>query len=162
MSDWTVGIKNDDDRKRITEALEEMYRLTQEPPEPPADQRTVLPVTHKQEFDLALAIFDLDGTLTQTRSGARFPQNLQDRTPMRHAQDRIAKLHDFGVKVAVATNQGGVAHGYYNDDELRATLREQMYAWFSIYHWNVAICSHHPGGTVLEYARECACRKPSP
>lgn len=158
MSDQTI---DDEDRRRVADALQGMYERLQEPPELPADQRTVLP-GQRQEFDLELVIFDIDGTLTQTQSGDTFPRSLTDRAPIRHAEAKVAKLHDLGVNVAVATNQGGVAHGYYDLTELRSTLCEQLYWWYGISNWNVMICPHHPKGTVKDFARECACRKPSP
>jgi histidinol-phosphate phosphatase family protein len=80
------------------------------------------------------------------------------------AAEAIAALNTAGLPVAVATNQSGVARGYYGTadvhavhahlDELLAAHGARIDAWL--------FCPYHPDGTVNEYARWSSDRKPEP
>ena len=80
------------------------------------------------------------------------------------AAEAIARLNAAGVPVAVATNQAGVARGYYQIADVRSVhahldglLAErgaQVDAWL--------FCPYHPDGVVEEYARWSSDRKPAP
>ena len=74
----------------------------------------------------------------------------------------IRLLRDKGWKVAVVTNQSGIARGYYHETDV-ARLHEWMNR--QLEEWDTRIdafyyCPHYPGGTVSEFAIECECRKP--
>jgi len=71
-------------------------------------------------------------------------------------------LHDAGYALVVATNQSGIARGYFPMSAIagvEARLRELLapVPLAGFYH-----CPHHPSGVVAEYATECDCRKPAP
>ncbi|MBK4723532.1 HAD family hydrolase [Azospirillum sp. YIM DDC1] len=75
----------------------------------------------------------------------------------RHAVDR-------GFRVAVITNQSGIARGYFSEAAfleltgwMRATFQAQGVELAGVFH-----CPHHRGGTVERYARDSFWRKPNP
>ena len=108
------------------------------------------------------AIFlDKDGTLIHD-----VPYNV-DPTRMRllpGAVEGLRRLQRAGYLLIVVTNQSGVARGLFSEralgaveQRLRALLARAGIPLADFYY-----CPHHPDGTVLEYAVECACRKPQP
>ena len=76
-----------------------------------------------QQKNYELVIFDKDGTLTETVSGEKFVQHPKDQDLRPGIGERLERLRDGGVKVAIATNQGGVAAGYKSLDEAAEELR---------------------------------------
>ncbi|WP_448208685.1 D-glycero-alpha-D-manno-heptose-1,7-bisphosphate 7-phosphatase [Azospirillum sp. sgz302134] len=75
----------------------------------------------------------------------------------RHAVDR-------GFRIAVITNQSGIARGYFTEAEfleltdwMRRTFREQGVELAGVFH-----CPYHRGGVVERYARDSFWRKPNP
>ena len=111
----------------------------------------------------ALIIFDVDGTLTTTKSGARVRKKAAD---WQWLPGRLAKLHALkqkGVQIAIATNQAGVAFGYLSQPalhkELERMLREAHLPPDTLY-----VCYTHPKATLSEFLEtgEKACRKPHP
>jgi histidinol-phosphate phosphatase family protein len=80
------------------------------------------------------------------------------------AAEAIAALNEAAIPVAVATNQAGVARGYYGIEDVRAvhaylddllaTYGARVDAWI--------FCPYHPDGVVDEYARWSSDRKPAP
>lgn len=78
--------------------------------------------------------------------------------------DVLQRARRLGFALIVVTNQSGIARGYFTP-EAYAALERHMRAVFAaegvtftgIYH-----CPHHPNGSMVEYARECDCRKPAP
>lgn len=107
-----------------------------------------------------LIIFDLDGTLMQPTEGKQWPKDEHDREPMPGRVEKLLVLRDAGVTLAVATNQGGVAYGIYNEELLYDTIAYQVQQSFGIEH--VAMCPHHPKAKLPEYRQACDCRKPRP
>lgn len=64
----------------------------------------------------------------------------------------------------VATNQAGIARGYYTEREFRAYM-EWMRGEFRRHGARldaVYYCPHHPVHGIGEYLRVCDCRKPGP
>jgi D,D-heptose 1,7-bisphosphate phosphatase len=80
------------------------------------------------------------------------------------AQAAVCAACDRGWHVFVATNQSGVARGYFAESAvgvLLAWMAETLRAaGGTIDDWRA--CPHHPDGTVAGYAKTCACRKPAP
>jgi len=71
---------------------------------------------------------------------------------------------DHGYRLAILTNQSGVARGLYREDDFHALtawmLDQLQKQGLSI---NLMLgCCEHPEGSVLPYARESFWRKPSP
>lgn len=70
----------------------------------------------------SLVIFDKDGTLTTTVSGERFVQHPEDQKLRDGLYQRLEGLANDGVKIAIATNQGGVAAGHKSMGDLEKEL----------------------------------------
>ena len=110
---------------------------------------------------LQLVIFDRDGTLIKD-SG--YIIEFKDVAWTTGALKLLAFLSNYGIHVAVATNQSGVARGYFTLDkvhELHTMMSDKVRAEggrIDAY----AICPHLRGADVAEYAVDCDCRKPKP
>jgi histidinol-phosphate phosphatase family protein len=80
------------------------------------------------------------------------------------AAEGVQALAAAGFRLAVVTNQSGVARGYFPETALagvEARLRELL-ADIGVPLAGFFYCPHHPGGTVAGYATACRCRKPAP
>lgn len=106
-----------------------------------------------------LIIFDVDGTLTETRSGKPFRENAADWHWIAGRLFRLADLDGAGVKLAIATNQGGVAFGLLDPDETRAELKRMAEEAHIVY---IAMCFSHPKAKLDEYREDSPRRKPGP
>ena len=80
------------------------------------------------------------------------------------AVDAVRHVNRAGWLAVVATNQAGVARGYYPElvvNEVTACLNEAMKAGGA--HLDaVYVCMHHPSAGAPPYRRDCDCRKPRP
>ena len=83
---------------------------------------------------------------------------------MAGAREAVKHLNDVGYYTFVVTNQAGVAHGYYAEEDIHrlhtwvnAELRRTGAHIDAFYH-----CPYHPEGTVEAYRRVSEDRKPSP
>jgi D-glycero-D-manno-heptose 1,7-bisphosphate phosphatase len=78
--------------------------------------------------------------------------------------DAVRALNRAALPVIVVTNQSGIARGFFTEslvDEIHrlvSTRLEAGGAHIDAYYY----CPHHPDGVVVEHARPCDCRKPSP
>ena len=73
--------------------------------------------------------------------------------------DALKTLHDRGYLLIVATNQGGLAKGWYSEDELAKMhnhLKEE-YLEHGVKFTDIFYCPHHP-----DFTGDCDCRKPKP
>ena len=109
--------------------------------------------------DYKLIIFDVDGTLVTTKSGEKFRKSADDWEWLPGRLMKLLHLNIVGIKIAMATNQGGVAFGYLNPDEIRSEL-EKMATHAHIPF--IAMCFDHPNGTVEQFKRDSHRRKPAP
>ncbi|HZP86521.1 MAG TPA: HAD family hydrolase [Burkholderiales bacterium] len=106
------------------------------------------------------AVFiDKDGTLIED-----VPYNV-DPARIRLAPDAgpaLRRLHERGFRIAVISNQSGVAMGRFEETALVGVERRlrQMLAEFGVPLLAMYWCPHHPDGSVARYAVECDCRKP--
>ena len=102
-----------------------------------------------------LVILDRDGVIN--RDSDAYVKSLAEWIPYPSAIQAIARLSRAGWTVAVATNQSGVARGYYDEttlDEMHAELQRLVReAGGEICH--IAFCPHGPDDG-------CDCRKPLP
>jgi D-glycero-D-manno-heptose 1,7-bisphosphate phosphatase len=115
-----------------------------------------------------LIIFDVDGTLgdppdIDRRPGAKLPARFR-KTPddwqlFSGRKERIAELHAKGIKTALATNEGGVAFGYLDEDEMAMWL---LNLYFELGMEGNFVCFNHPHGTLANYRKEDYDRKPHP
>lgn len=102
-----------------------------------------------------LVILDRDGVIN--RDSDAYVKSLDEWVPYPTAIEDIARLSRAGWTVAVATNQSGIARGYYSKSVLESMhqrLRELVrQAGGEIAH--IAYCPHGPDDG-------CDCRKPLP
>lgn len=104
---------------------------------------------------MKLAILDRDGVINQ--DSPAFIKSPQEWILLPGSAAAIARLNRAGWRVAVATNQSGLARGLFDQATL-ARIHEQMereLAVFGAHIDAIAVCPHGP-------ADQCACRKPQP
>jgi HAD superfamily hydrolase (TIGR01662 family) len=106
-------------------------------------------------------IFDKDGTLIEN-----VPYNADPRlvrlAPC--AGDALRFLHGAGYRIMVASNQSGLARGYFDENALAATWAriEALAHAEGVGLDGFFYCPHHPEGSVPGWSIECGCRKPAP
>jgi D-glycero-D-manno-heptose 1,7-bisphosphate phosphatase len=106
-------------------------------------------------------IFDRDGVLLVDRHYMISPDDI---SWIAGAVDLIRLLNLHSVKVMVATNQSGVARGYFDQaavEKLHLEITDQLESqglWIDA----IEYCPHHPTEGSSFYTTSCLCRKPSP
>jgi D-glycero-D-manno-heptose 1,7-bisphosphate phosphatase len=108
------------------------------------------------------AVFiDRDGTLTEDVGYVNHPSRLR---LLPRSAEAVRRLNEAGVAAVVATNQAGVARGYFSEDVLHAVnaaliaqLERAGARLDGLY-----VCLHHPSEGVPPYRAACDCRKPRP
>ena len=108
-----------------------------------------------------VVFLDKDGTLIED-----VPYNVDPAKVFlaQGAVEGLARLNDAGYRLAVVSNQSGVARGYFEEDALTAIedrLRE-LFGDIGVPLAGFFYCPHHPEGTVVRYSVACECRKPAP
>lgn len=104
---------------------------------------------------MKLLILDRDGVINQDSDA--YIKSLQEWIPIPGALEAIAQLSRAGWTVAVATNQSGLARGYYDQptlDSIHAQLRQRV-AQLGGELGLIVYCPHAPDAG-------CDCRKPKP
>ncbi|PVZ10560.1 MULTISPECIES: D-glycero-beta-D-manno-heptose 1,7-bisphosphate 7-phosphatase [unclassified Pseudomonas] len=104
---------------------------------------------------MKLLILDRDGVINQDSDA--YIKSLEEWIPIPGSIGAIAGLSKAGWTVAVATNQSGIARGYYplaTLDAMHARLRE-LVAGEGGHLGLIVYCPHGPD-------ERCACRKPLP
>lgn len=104
---------------------------------------------------MKLLILDRDGVINQDSDA--YIKSLDEWIPIPGSIEAIAQLSKAGWTVAVATNQSGIARGYYSLatlDAMHARLRELVAAQGGEVGL-IVYCPHGPD-------EGCACRKPKP
>ena len=78
--------------------------------------------------------------------------------------EAIRRLNRAGLVVVVATNQSGLARGYF-PESLLETVHEQLrreLAQAGAHLDGLYVCPHLPEAKVAAYRLDCDCRKPKP
>lgn len=108
------------------------------------------------------AVFlDRDGTLVEAR---HYPSRPEELVLCAGVGPELLALQHAGFRLAVITNQSGIARGYLTEADLEAMhlhLRRELAAegvWLDA----IYACPHHPEGTVAPFNIDCDCRKPAP
>ncbi len=102
---------------------------------------------------MKLVILDRDGVINY--DSAHYIKSPDEWLPLPGSLEAIGTLKKFGYKVAVATNQSGIARGLY-DEKILAAIHEKMQQQLKVFNGKIdyiAFCPHHP-------KQGCACRKP--
>ncbi|MGR6318359.1 HAD-IIIA family hydrolase [Micromonospora soli] len=95
-------------------------------------------------------LLDRDGTLIEDVPYNGDPEKVR---PVPGAREALDRLRAAGLRLAVVTNQSGLARGCFTERQMRAVHArvEELLGPFD--HW--AVCPHDDGD-------RCACRKPAP
>lgn len=102
---------------------------------------------------LQCVILDRDGVINL--ESPAYIKSPEEWIPIEGSLAAISRLNRAGIKVAVATNQSGVARGYYTLDVLSA-IHEKMHSELTKFQGFIDLleyCPHHPDAL-------CECRKP--
>ena len=106
-------------------------------------------------------LLDKDGTLIENVPNNVDPERIR---LVQGTPEALLRLSAAGFRLAVVSNQAGVAFGHFTEDALRAVecrVRALLRS-YGIELDGFFYCPHHPGGSVVEYRRACNCRKPAP
>ena len=104
---------------------------------------------------MSYIILDRDGVINYDSD--QYIKTPDEWLPIPRSLEAVAALNRAGFRVLIATNQSGVARGYY-DLEMLDQIHEKMMrelAAVSGYVEEIFFCPHHPDDG-------CACRKPKP
>src|SRR3990167_3798498 len=104
---------------------------------------------------MSFIILDRDGVINYDSD--KYIKSPEEWVAIPDSLEAIAQLNRFGFHVLVATNQSGVARGYYDVATLDA-IHEKManeLAAVGGYVDEIFFCPHHPDD-------QCPCRKPQP
>ena len=108
----------------------------------------------------ARAVFlDKDGTLLEDVPYNVRPEQMR---LMPGAAAGLLAVHAASYRLVVVTNQSGVAHGYFAEEQLGGVERRlsELLAELGLPLTGFYYCPHHPEGRVARYAVCCGCRKP--
>src|SRR3990167_2563581 len=108
---------------------------------------------------MKLLILDRDGVINYDSDA--YIKNLDEWIPLPGAVEAIARLSRAGWTVAVATNQSGLARGYYDQaalDAMHAHLRQLVAEQGGEHGGELGLIVHCPHGPD----DGCDCRKPKP
>jgi len=114
---------------------------------------------------MKLCIFDVDGTLVESKSGATFRKSADDWQWMPGRLEKLKMLRESDIKLAVATNQGGVAFGYFEKSDITREILKVVEGMTGISYYPSAlyICYTHPKAKIEEYQKDDDIRrKPGP
>jgi D-glycero-D-manno-heptose 1,7-bisphosphate phosphatase len=102
---------------------------------------------------------DRDGTVTEEVGYVNHPSRLN---LLPGAAEGIAALNRAGVPVLLATNQAGVARGYFTEDLITVCLDRlrDLLAAEGAHLEAMYYCPHHPTAGQPPYRQACGCRKP--
>jgi D-glycero-D-manno-heptose 1,7-bisphosphate phosphatase len=106
-----------------------------------------------------VVFLDRDGTIITDR---KYLHRIEQVDFLPGAVEALRSLEGAGFTLIIATNQSGVARGYFTEDDVRRVheyLRELL-AEEGVHIHGFFYCPHHPEGTVPEYAIISECRKP--
>jgi len=106
-----------------------------------------------------IVFLDRDGTLIEEVGYLRDPAAVR---PLPGAAEALRSLADAGYRLAVISNQAGIARGKFTAAEMEAVHREflAVFLRFGVVFDAVEYCPHHPEGALEEYRTACECRKP--
>ena len=104
---------------------------------------------------MKLLILDRDGVINQDSDD--YIKSLQEWIPIPGAIEAIARLSKAGWTVAVATNQSGLARGYYDEATL-SSMHQRLRQLVVEQGGEVGLIVHCPHGPN----DGCTCRKPKP
>lgn len=104
---------------------------------------------------MTFIILDRDGVINY--ESVEYIKSPAEWLPIPGSLEAIAQLNRAGFRVLIATNQSGVARGYYDIDMLDSIHEKLMRELAAVggYVEEIFFCPHHPD-------EKCPCRKPRP
>ena len=112
-------------------------------------------------MNIKRAVFlDRDGTINKE---VGYLRRMEELVLIEGAGSGIRLLNESGYKVAVITNQSGVARGFFDEIFVRKVHKEmaRRLSKSNAYVDRWYYCPHHPTEGKGEYRVGCGCRKPS-
>lgn len=109
----------------------------------------------KLNLKARLIILDRDGVINY--DSIHYIKSPNEWHPIPGSLEAIVKLNKAGFRIAVATNQSGIARGYYTEETLHA-IHKKMQKLLAEKGGKIDVifyCPHHP-------SEKCECRKPQP
>ena len=113
-----------------------------------------------QQRHLRAAVFlDRDGTINEQMG---YINHLSRFRLLPGVGEAIRLLNEYGLPVVVATNQSGLARGYFPASLLDAVHAEmgRLLALAGAKIDGLYVCPHHPEAKEEQYRLDCSCRKP--
>jgi len=104
---------------------------------------------------MKLIILDRDGVINQDSDN--YIKSVDEFIPLPGSLEAIARLNQAGYRVAVATNQSGIARGYYDLAALNA-MHDKLRRLLTNLGGNIEMIAYCPHGPD----EGCDCRKPKP
>ncbi len=105
--------------------------------------------------------FDRDGTIVEEKN---YLSQTSEIKILDGVVPGLLKLKSLGMPIYLITNQAGIAHGFFNEIQLRII---QFYLADKLLESNIKFravfyCPHHPKAEISKYRYDCFCRKPNP
>ncbi len=106
-----------------------------------------------------IVFLDRDGTLIEDVGYLSDPALLAE---IPGAAAALRRLSAAGFRLAVLSNQAGLAKGKFGPAQFEAVHRafETYFRERGVVFDAVEYCPHHPDGVVAAYRKTCGCRKP--
>ena len=109
------------------------------------------------------AVFlDRDGVIT--REPPYYAHKVSQLRLISRAAEAIRLLNENGFLVIIASNQAGIARGYYHEEDMisfNQAMKEKLIE-DGAYIDAIYYCPHHPDEGIGEFRVDCDCRKPKP
>jgi D-glycero-D-manno-heptose 1,7-bisphosphate phosphatase len=108
-----------------------------------------------------VVFIDRDGTLTEEVGYVNHPSRLR---LLARSGQAVRRLNEAGIAAVVATNQAGIARGYFSEEVMDAVHERLVEALKDegAHLDGVYVCPHHPTEGVPPFRADCDCRKPKP
>lgn len=104
---------------------------------------------------MSFIILDRDGVINHDSN--EYIKSPDEWLPIPRSLEAVATLNRAGYRVLIATNQSGIARGFYDLDMLDQIHEKMMRELAAVggYVEEIFFCPHHP-------EEKCPCRKPQP
>lgn len=109
---------------------------------------------------MKVAFLDRDGVINEETG---YVHQKSDFRYTKYCLRGLQLIRDKGFAVAIITNQAGIAKGMYTEQQYLDLTRWYLsdLAKKSIDILSVEYCPHHQHAVILDYKKECRCRKPN-
>ncbi|NLW48751.1 MAG: HAD-IIIA family hydrolase [Firmicutes bacterium] len=105
--------------------------------------------------------FDRDGVIIAEKNYLFQPSQIKI---LEGVISGLNKLRSLDMPIYLITNQAGIAHGFFNEEQLHTVhihLSEKLLE-SNVKFRATFYCPHHPGAEVSKYHLDCLSRKPNP